>query len=44
MGKFLSLCSDCVDGVEGAARQREVSVEVAAQHGLGWTFGDRLHE
>ncbi len=37
--KFLSFCVDGVDGVEGAAGKRQVSVEVATQYSFDGTLG-----
>ena len=37
--KFLSFCADGMDGVEGAAGKRHVSVEVATQYVFNGTFG-----
>ena len=38
------VCADCMDGVEGAAGEGEVGVEVAAQYSFNWTFWDGLCE
>ena len=38
----MSLRSDGVDGVEGTAWQREVSVEVATKYCFNKTLGNRL--
>ena len=40
----MSFFADCVDGVEGAAGQGEVGVEIATQYRFNWTFGDGLCE